>query len=351
MTEEQKIEILYEIDLFNQKGPWVPLAKKLAEAKDHGEDLTFTDLKNNANRLIAAYRFLEVRRPEALEDPDITGEYRAIACLPTLYGRLPAEEKESKIEALLDKVLNKEIPTYVVERYATTLSDESKKALDDYVIPAHMQKIEGTLISPSEEVLNAVKAYKQGSAHWINLAKALTAGKDREEDFTSIGVSYSQIKKLITAYGYLEVRRPDLLTEPDKVKASIDSLALLPYLSSKAPPEIVDECFEKVLSGAMSRTMLYEVLHKYEVGRPATIQRVKESAASSMEEMSVIDNRWLLMVFHFILMTLETMIQKYGYEALRKSHSKICDDLATQFRCIADPGYKKQWDERKVGQL
>jgi hypothetical protein len=350
LTEEQKFKILEAIE---NTGSWVTLAKLLADAKDSGEDLSFTDLKNNANRMISAFRFLEVRRPSVLEHPEeITKEYRAIACLPTLYGRLPDTEespREARIEMLLDKILNKEVPTYVVERYATTLTDESKKALDDYVTSSNLQKIEGPLLPPSEEVLKATQDYKNGGP-WISLAKILAPAKDRGEDLSSIGISSSHISRMISAFTYMEVRKPEALEEPEKIKASIGSLSILSHLPSTVPSELVDSYFERILSGELSEKKFSQVLQQYRSeNKPPQVE--SKIPAPKIKDLSQLENRWVLTFMHYTSVTLEMLTQKYGFEALRSSHSKICDDIATQFRCIADPGYKKQWDERKEGTL
>jgi hypothetical protein len=340
MTDEQKNQILKAVENYVQYEAWVPLAKLLAEAKDRGDDLSFAGLKNNANRLISAYRFLEVRRPDILETPEeILGQFRAIACLPTLWKRLsPGEEREKRIQAILENIINNRIPTYVVERYATTLTDESKKLIDSYVIPTHLQKFEEKLLPPSENVKTAIKAYKDGG-HWLHLVKFLMESKDNHEDLSDVGLSSSQINRMITAYRFLEVKRPELLREPEKLTASIGALSILPTMSGKLPAETIDDYFEKIITGEISEKKLLKISTSLsDTSQPLT--PLEEGEDQKVAE-----------ILQETLKTLNMLITKYGHEALRNHHAQICDDLATQFRCVADPGYKKQWDSRKEGKL
>jgi hypothetical protein len=49
----------------------------------------------------------------------------------------------------------------------------------------------------------------------------------------------------------------------------------------------------------------------------------------------------------FIKGFLNSAIRRHGYDTLNKHFVEICDDLATSFNCIADPEYRKSWEERK----
>lgn len=138
--DELKVRITKALETYDKDGFWVELARFLSEAKDMGEDISFTGLKNNVNRMISAYKFLKMWRPGALTTPrKIIGHFRAISPLQMLYDRLPENIREEKINDILDRVLLNKIPAYVVERYATTLIDESKKVMKDYVIERHLK--------------------------------------------------------------------------------------------------------------------------------------------------------------------------------------------------------------------
>jgi len=349
MTNDQKNEIFTAIEIFRDNGSWIPLAKLLSEAKiqNKNEDFSFTGLKNNANRMIAAYQFLEVRRPDILETPEeILGQFRAFACLPTLSHRLERiipdkNDRDKRLDAILEKVIRNEIPTYIVERYATTLTDESKRELDSYVMPTHRQKFEEELQPPSESVKNAIKEYKAGG-HWLLLVKHLVESKDNHEDLSKVDISPNHINRMITAFRYVEVKRPALLEKPEELKASITSLSLLPSMSGRLPPETIDDYFEKVISGGISEKKLGKISSQLAGSNPQSVQSAPLEESESIKIGETFEN---------ISKTLNMLIQKYSFESLRKDHAKICDDLATQFRCVADPGYKKQWDERKEGKL
>jgi len=140
--EELKSQILVALETYNKNGFWVELARLLSEARGMEMDLSFVGLKNNANRMIYAYRFLRMWRPGVLTTPrKILGHFRAISPLQTLHDRLPERIRQEKIDNILDRVLLNKIPAYVVERYATTLIDESKETQPDYVIEKHLKNL------------------------------------------------------------------------------------------------------------------------------------------------------------------------------------------------------------------
>jgi hypothetical protein len=343
MSPEQRILILKAVDVYAQTGAWVPLAKLLAEAKSKKENLSFTGLKNNANRMISAYRFLEVRRPDVLETPeDIFGQFRAFACLPTLWKRLPpGEEREKRIDAILENIINGRIPTYVVERYATTLTDS-------YVIPTHRKKFEEKLKPPSEKLLNAVKVYRAGGQlHWLDFTKVIIEAKENHEDISTIDFSLPQISRMIAAYRFLEVKRPEILKSPEELKGSITALSLLPHMAGKLAPEVIENYLEKILSGELREDEMKKISVEFDISQPSPT-RIESEPVVPLD-----DNEDLKIagIFKTTMDTLNSLVTKYGHEALRKNHAQICDDLATQFRCVADPGYKEQWDKRTEGTL
>lgn len=138
-----KAQIQVALQTYEKNGSWVNLARLMSEARDQNENLTFTGLKNNINRMIGAYDFLKEWRPNILETPEkILGHYRAISPLRMLHNRLPVKIRVAKIQSILDRIINGEIPAYVVERYATTLIDPSKKKMDDYVTEDHLKNLE-----------------------------------------------------------------------------------------------------------------------------------------------------------------------------------------------------------------
>jgi RNA polymerase sigma factor (sigma-70 family) len=141
VKKDLKNQIIKALEGYNSDGFWVELARLLSEARDVGEDISFTGLKNNANRMISAYKFLKVWRPGVLTTPRrILAHFRAISPLQLLHDRLPDNQKD-RIDSLLDKILKNKIPAYIVERYATTLVDEAKKKMPDYVYKKHLKNL------------------------------------------------------------------------------------------------------------------------------------------------------------------------------------------------------------------
>ena len=56
-------------------------------------------------------------------------------------------------------------------------------------------------------------------------------------------------------------------------------------------------------------------------------------------------------IFLCIEKILSMLVEKHGYEGLRKNHTKICKQLAAQFGRIADQGCVEQSDNRKEGHI
>jgi DNA-directed RNA polymerase specialized sigma24 family protein len=141
-SKNLKAQIQVALEVYERNGSWVILAKLMSEARNQNENLEFTGLKNNINRMIGAYDFLREWRPRILETPEkVRGHYRAISPLRMLHNRLPVKTRVAKVQSILDKVINGEIPAYVVERYATTLVDPSKKKMEDYVTEEHLKNL------------------------------------------------------------------------------------------------------------------------------------------------------------------------------------------------------------------
>jgi hypothetical protein len=118
---------------------------------------------------------------------------------------------------------------------------------------------------------------------------------------------------------------------------------------AQALAKMPDEKFEEIKKGVKT---LSQARREVATGNSSTpeIEKLLEKAINRFEELSKrIPETMTNRIFRCFEKTLNIFIEKYSYEALREKHAQICDDLATKFRCVADKGWKEQWDKRREG--
>ena len=198
-----------------------------------------------------------------------------------------------------------------------------------------------------ETLLLAVKEFQSGR-HWMHLAKLLAEAPS--EELSDLGISDADVQDLISAYRLLEVRRPEILEVPEKIKCDFRVISAILTLFPKFPEETrqmdQDILVDKAIGGEITMKEIKEM--KF------VLKKRKEPLHCYFEEKSSLplDRRELdLLGKNLILFEeyLKLTIDKFGFEDVRKRYEKKCDDLATFLRCIADPGYKEQRDKRTVG--
>lgn len=89
---------------------WLQLAPFLSEAEKENRDMTELPLDHRRCReMIRAYRFLQLQKPEYVENPEPLITARMISSLPRLYSTIKGSSKEEVFEKIRDKVLKGEI--------------------------------------------------------------------------------------------------------------------------------------------------------------------------------------------------------------------------------------------------
>lgn len=201
-----------------------------------------------------------------------------------------------------------------------------------------------------QSILDALEIFKQGGP-WITLAKELALARDRGDDLTTLDLPIFKTKRMIAAYRFLEIQRPDVLTlPPEQVIADYRAISGLPNLYSKLPKETRDQeildCLDKVLKKEITAYALENratALAKIDkVGKQLVKKEQKPDVPLDQEEIQVLGKG-----LTFFKGLLDTAIRKYGYDATNKHFSEICDELAITLNCIADPGFRKSWEERE----
>ena len=118
----------------------------------------------------------------------------------------------------------------------------------------------------------------------------------------------------------------------------------MPRMSPSTREKEIEELLDKVIQGKFPPYQI-EVLAARLDGKPYGNLGVKKIPLEGPEYDTVKKNLSDLTIY------LNGIIASFGYETLREKFSAECDSIATKFLCIADPGYKKMWDERKEEKL
>jgi hypothetical protein len=206
-----------------------------------------------------------------------------------------------------------------------------------------------------EEIKKAAEAYNKGGP-WITFARLLAEARDHGEkiDYGSFGHSTSKIKRLTQAYRFLEIYSPEVLKQPpETVIADPRSIACLPNLYSRLPVETRDvqilEYLKKVLNKELSANQLEVLsisLKKKDFVTEMTQPRDRELLPMIPLEQE--DIQALGKGLEFFRDTIKTAIKRHGYNTLNRYFSTTCDDLATILNCIADPVFRRSWEERSM---
>ena len=190
--------------------------------------------------------------------------------------------------------------------------------------------------------LNASK-YKK----WIPLARLLVEAQDKNEFLDGIdGMEEikSHVPRLITAYRFLALRRPELIQHPERLNIAFRGFSGLPLVYSrlnvKTREKEIEDLLDQVIQGKCPPYRV-EVLAAKLNGKPYGNLGAKKIPLEGQEYETVKKNLSDLTIY------LNGIISSFGYEALREKFSSECDQIATKLLCIADSSYKKMWDERK----
>lgn len=203
-----------------------------------------------------------------------------------------------------------------------------------------------------EEMLLAVEEFKKGS-HWMHLAKLLheaeQLAKAPHEELSGLGISDADVQDLISAYRLLEVRRPEILEVPEKIKCDFRVMSTTLTLFPKFPEETrqmeQEILIDKAIRGEVTLKELKEMKSVLKKRKEPLHCYFEEKLSSPFDEREMdLLGKKLFQFEEYLKLT----IDKFGFEAVRKRYAIKCDALATFLSCIADPGYKEQWDKRTV---
>jgi len=196
-----------------------------------------------------------------------------------------------------------------------------------------------------------VELFKQ-TGQWLPLARQIAEARDQGKIFREgeLIPCFSDIKRMANAYRFLEAKRPEVLKEPI-AKGTFRQISYLPHIFSLLPEEgrdaLIEEYLDKILKGEMAVNRLTDISVELKGGRNEVKKEIPVS--SPPIDITQEDMEYVGVSINFIEQTLKLMVTKYGYEALYQKHASKCDALATLLRCIADPEYKKMWEERREG--
>jgi hypothetical protein len=197
----------------------------------------------------------------------------------------------------------------------------------------------------------AVKEFKESTHNWVKIARLLVEAYDQGENLNGIegiGNLRNNLGRLISAYRFLDLRRPEALKDPKKMNVSFRGFSSLPLIYSRLNPETreteIEKILDKVLTGDLTAYET-EVLSAKLAGKPYGNLGIKKVDLTDKDSNNV---KEVLEKFNIYL---NEIIAKYDYEVLRGKFSSTCDTIATKLNCIADPGYKKMWEERREVQI
>jgi hypothetical protein len=212
----------------------------------------------------------------------------------------------------------------------------------------------------NQKIIDAVKEYKDSSdrCFWIPLANILFEAQGKEDLSYLIknGLSESSIKRLITAYGFLKIHRPDTLKPPyDQVQNSARAVSFLPTIYGLLPKETrnkdIQEYTERILSGSLTGNHVEVVVMRLKgnkqginIGSAWTTLLDRKVSNFTLEEDELAIAGKVIDCFED---QIHIFIKKYGFEKLREHFSNQCSEIAVELNCISDPEYKKQRDSRK----
>jgi hypothetical protein len=208
----------------------------------------------------------------------------------------------------------------------------------------------------NEKIKKAVQDYRHGGS-WVGLAAMLYEAQGNGEDIYDVEMSKTQVLRLVTAYGFLKLKRPDALSVPsDQFVASARAVAYLPRIYGRLPSETrerdIQEYIEKVLRGQLTGTHL-ETLSMRAAGHKqgvnigtAILDRKITNTTIEEDEMALVEKA----LDHFDDM-LNYFIKKHGYEKIRKHYSRQFWDMSIKCNCISDAQYQHNWEQRKESVL
>jgi hypothetical protein len=208
----------------------------------------------------------------------------------------------------------------------------------------------------NEKLKEAAKNYNYAGP-WINLAAMFYEAQENGEDIYDVKMSKTQVTRLLTAYGFLKLKRPEALNlPPDQFVASARAVAYLPRIYGRLPPETrerdIQEYIEKVLRGQLTGTHLETLSmraagHKQGVNIGTAILDRKITQTTIEEDEIIIIGKTL---DHFDDM-LNYFIKKHGYEKIRQHYSRQFWDMSVKCNCISDAQYQQNWEQRKESVL
>ncbi|MBE3036836.1 MAG: hypothetical protein IMZ70_07145 [Candidatus Atribacteria bacterium] len=185
----------------------------------------------------------------------------------------------------------------------------------------------------------------------------LYEAQENGENIYDVEMSKAQITRLLTAYGFLKLKRPDALSlPPDQFLASARAVAYLPRIYGRLPVETRDrdiqEYIEKVLRGQLTGTHL-ETLSMRVAGNKQGLNIGMSIMDRKISTTTVEEDEITIMgkaLDHFDDM-LNYFIKKHGYEKIRRHYSRQFWDMSVKCNCISDAQYQKNWETRKESVL
>jgi hypothetical protein len=205
----------------------------------------------------------------------------------------------------------------------------------------------------TEQTLQAaVTDYKNG-APWIILATLLCEAQENGEDILNVDLSSTQVQRLVRAYNFLKLKRPEVLDlPPHEIKASARAIAYLPRIYGRLPVETRDrdiqEYIEKVLRGQLTGTHL-ETLSMRVGGKKqginmgtAIMDRKISTTTIEEDEIALIGKT----LDHFDDMV-NYFLKKHGYEKIRGHFSRQFWEMSIKCNCISDAEYQENWETKR----
>jgi hypothetical protein len=197
---------------------------------------------------------------------------------------------------------------------------------------------------------------RTNQANWFEFGKMVVEALDQGVDVAvTEGIGETIVQKLTTAYRFLEVRG---ITGP--IKGSYYTIACLPNIYSKMSGADKDEKFEELVKEAVegvwgSRRMRRLSVTLSNSVTKETSQKINTALSNMSEDLREGASEGAIIALRGTLDTLEYVLKKalseVGYEKLTAELAGRCDTMATELRCVADPEYRKMWEERKEGVL
>lgn len=201
--------------------------------------------------------------------------------------------------------------------------------------------------------------FEKGKLHWTKLGEALLAAKLDGSDFSDLDMDRRKIRSIVSAYQFLEVRRPSFLKDP-VYSVTHWTVSRVPavYAKMKGPSkeEDLETLLDKVLEGKMNAHDLQRLSVKLDPKLAEKRKSLRESRpdTGSRPSQDARLSRWAEWSFASLGHQLDALdsvldqaIDANGYDKLRKTLAEKSERIAVKLNCIADEDYQREWEKRR----